>query len=181
MVGLTLLLLAVAQPEASCIAPDGYEVRNIGGTLQAGERLRTAFGGEYLFVLEPNDYGWVIEVQQRGRDENLARLTPPWHFVPNPRYVEGWHFRNASNTGPNDGSVNAPQETREFIFSPEVGLSLEYEGSATPASVVAEVRAFGRGQLTLTEYRLSPVAEGQRASFEEARFEVCLIWRSALR
>ena len=97
------------------------------------------------------------------------------------RGCELWHFRNASNTGPNDGSVNAPQETREFIFSPEVGRSLEYEGSATPASVVSEIRTFGRGQLTLTEYRLSPVADGQRASFEEARFEVCLIWRSALR
>ena len=168
MVILVLSFLAVAQPETRCVAPAGYEVRSIIGILQAGEGQRTAFGGEFFFVLEPNGYGWVIQVQQRGREENLASLTPPWHFVPNPRYVEGWHFRNESNTGPNDGSVNAPQETREFIFSPEVGRSLEYEGSATPAAVVEEVCAFGRGELRLTEYRLSPVAEGARASFVEA-------------
>ena len=30
----------------------------------------------------------------------------------------------------------------------------------------------------LTEYRLTPVAEGERASFVEMSFEVCLVWRS---
>ena len=178
MLGLVLSLLVSAQPELSCVASGGYQARSISGTLQSGETLRSPFGGEYFFVLRPNDHGWVIHVQQRGREENLARLTPPWHFVPNPRYVEGWHFRNASNTGPNDGSVNAPQERREFFFSPEVGRSLEYEGSGTPASAVDEVRAFGRGVFALTAYRLTPVAEGVRASFDEIVFDACLIWRT---
>lgn len=181
MLGLLILsLFPVARSGAPiCAAPSGYDSLVITGTLRAGETLRAPFGTEYHFVLAPNQYGWVVEVRQRGREENLARLTPPWHFVPNPRYLEGWHFRNASNTAPNDGSVNAPQETREFFFSPEVGRSLEYEGSGTPASVVDQVRSFGRGEINLTKYRLTPVNEGERASFEEISFDVCLIWRSA--
>ena len=177
---LMLSLFVGVQPgAATCVAPIGYESLEVTGSLEAGESLREPFGNDYAFVLASVEYGWVIEVEQRGREENLARLTPPWHFVPNPRYVEGWHFRNASNTGPNDGSVNAPQEIREFYFSPEVGRSLHYEGSGTPVSVVDEVRSFGRGEFTLTAYRLTPFAEGVRASFEGMSFTVCLIWRPA--
>ena len=179
--GSLILVLALVKPAQilECVAPEGYGSLTVAGRLQAGSTFRTAFGDDYSFVLVPNEYGWVVHVQQRGREENLARLTPPWHSVPNPRFVEGWHFRNTSNTGPNDGSVNAPQERREFLFSPEVGRSLDYEGSATPASVVEEVGSFGRGELTLVDFRLTPLAEGDRASFEEISFDVCLIWREA--
>ena len=161
-----------------CVAPVDHDAHRVTETLRAGESFRVPFGGEFFLVLAPNDLGWEVVVEQRGRDENLARLTPPWHFVPNPRYLEGWHFRNASNTGPNDGSVNAPQQEREFYFSPEVGRSLEYDGSATPTHVVDELRRFGRGRLTLTDYRLTPIAEGERAAFDEISFDVCLVWRS---
>jgi hypothetical protein len=30
--------------------------------------------------------------------------------------VHGWQFRNKENTGPNDGSLNVPQENRSFYF-----------------------------------------------------------------
>jgi hypothetical protein len=29
------------------------------------------------------------------------------------------------------------------------------------------------------DYRLTPIAEGERASFEEMSFNVCLVWRTA--
>ena len=176
---LLVLMLAMAAPEqrSECVAPEGYASLTVAGRLQAGSTFRSGFGDDFTFVLAPNEYGWLVRVEQRDRDEDLARLTPPWHFVPNPRSVEGWHFRNASNTGPNDGSVNAPQERREFVFSPEVGRSLDYDGSATPASAVEEARSFGRGELTLTDFRLTPFAEGERASFESISFELCLVWR----
>jgi hypothetical protein len=181
MLKLLALVLATATPaqRAECVAPEGYASLNVAGRVQASSTFRSAFGDDFFFVLAPNEYGWVVRVEQRDRDEDLARLTPPWHFVPNPRYIEGWHFRNASNTASNDGSVNAPQERRAFIFSPEVGHSLDYGGSATTAVVVEEVRSFGRGELTLTDFRLTPFVEGERASFEVISFEVCLIWRTA--
>lgn len=180
MIALILsLATSTASNGAACEAPPGYESLEISHEVQAGDTLRARFGKDFEFVLVPNRHGWLIEVWQDGRDENLARLTPPWHFVPNPRYLEGWHFRNASNTAPNDGSVNAPQEWRDFYFSPEVGRSLEYEGSATPASVVEEVRSYGRGELHLVDFRLTPFAEGERAAFEQIAFELCLMWRSS--
>jgi hypothetical protein len=113
----------------------------------------------------------------RGREEDdLSRLTPPWHGVPNPRTIEGWHFRNEANSGPNDGSVNAPGELREFIFSPEVGRSIQYNGSATAVESVARVEAFGRGWLHLDQFRLTPPRQGERASFEWLEFTACLTW-----
>jgi hypothetical protein len=66
--------------------------------------------GGWILSLVPGREGW-FQISVKGREqEDLSRLTPPWHFVPNPREIEGWHFRNDRNTGPNDGSVNAPQE-----------------------------------------------------------------------
>ena len=171
-------LAALTLAAVPCVAPEGHLAHRITGTLEAGDAMRTPFGDMFVFVLTPSEFGWIIAVHEKGRDENLARLTPPWHFVPNPRYLEGWHFRNAWNTGANDGSVNAPQETREFFFSPEVGRSLDYAGANTPASVVTEVRAFGRGRLTLTDYELTPFASGERAAFLSISFDACLLWRA---
>jgi len=179
MIGLSVLTaVALASPDAVCAAPDGYQSMAVTrGHLNAGEAFQAPFGGDCFLGLTPKAFGWVVEIRERGRQENLARLTPPWHFTPNPRYLEGWHFRNAENTAPNDGSVNAPQELREFYFSPEVGRTLHYEGSATSAGVVDDVRSFGRGELTLAEYRLTPFVEGERASFVEILFKACLVWR----
>ena len=56
-----------------------------------------------------------------------------------------------------------------------------YEGSATSTTLVEEVRTFGRGEMRLTEYRLSPVAEGEGALFVEVAFYLCVTRRSALR
>ena len=111
-------------------------------------------------------------------DEDLARLTPPWHFAPNPREIDGWHFRNAQNNGPNDGSVNAPRRFREFIFSPRVGRDIQGPDATTGPTVEedAAVRAFGRGWLFIESYTLSPPRNGERAAFEALRFTACLTW-----
>ena len=171
--------LALASlPGFICVAPDGYSSVGVTASLKAGEAFQAPFGDKYFLALAPSEFGWGIEIHERGREENLARLTPPWHFVPNPRYLEGWHFRNTANTAPNDGSVNAPQKTREFYFSSEVGRTLDYDGAATPAKVVDAVRSFGRGKLRLIEYKLTPFAPGERAAFEELSFEACLVWRA---
>jgi hypothetical protein len=170
--------LAAPSPRA-CDPPDGYTSHVVTGSVRAGVPFQAPFGERFAFVLAPIDNGWSIEVRERGRDENLARLTPPWHFVPNPRDIEGWHFRNADNTAANDGSVNAPAELREFYFSPEVGRSLDYLGSATPPETIDSVMAFGRGQLTVQEHELTPPGVGERASFRAMSFQVCLVWRSA--
>ena len=57
------------------------------GRVEAGARFQQAFGPGFQFVLEPRPTGWEIVILEGGREENLARLTPPLHFVPNPREI----------------------------------------------------------------------------------------------
>ena len=128
------------------------------GTVKAGERFERQFEGGFIFKLNPSEFGWFVTVSEKGREEDLARLTPPFHFVPNPRDIEGWHFRNEDNTGPNDGGVNAPRKKREFIFSPEVGRSIQGPTAHWSPSLeeIERVRSFGGGELIIKRF---PVAQ----------------------
>jgi hypothetical protein len=151
------------------------------GEIKKGETFERTFGPGLLFRLEPTPLGWTITVREPGRDEDLSRLTPPFHFVPNPRDLEGWHLRNANNTGPNEAgekNVNAPAVEREFIFSPEVGCGIQGVDTTTSPSEdeVEKVRAYGRGALKVIDYRLNNLEPGHQAGFEWLRFEVMLSW-----
>ena len=151
----------------------------LAGEVRAGEAFERRFGPGFVLRLEPTPLGWLITVRENGRDEDLTRLTPPLHFVPNPRELEGWHFRNAANTGPNEGDVNAPGETRAFIFSPAVGRTIAGPAAtASPTSKEIEaVRAAGSGTLWIEDYRLDRLEPGQpRAGFAWLCFTVALEW-----
>lgn len=163
----------------ACQSVEGRRAERVHGTARRGEKFIETTPAGWIIALAPISEGWFLSVTMKGREtEDLARLTPPWHFVPNAREIEGWHFRNADNTGPNDGRVNAPQELREFIFSPSVGRELEYNGSGTTAEDVEKVRAFGRGWLFIEKYALTPPRRGERAAFEMISFSACLTWPS---
>jgi len=172
------MLLAAAPAHARCRAEHGRSAAEVRGEVRADSTfVRATSDGRFIVVLEPVEEGWWLRIHEPGRpDDDLSGLTPPWHFVPNPRDIEGWHFRNADNTGPNDGSVNAPGKERDFIFSPEVGRTIEYNGSNTTAEDVAKVEAYGKGTLTILDYQLTPPQRGERAHFERMKFAVCLTW-----
>jgi len=177
-----LLLIAFNGLGAQAVAPKctpapGRMAERVEGEVLRGEGFSKATPSGWILKLVPVQKGWFLEIAMKGREtEDLSRLTPPWHFVPNAREIEGWHFRNEDNTGPNEGSVNAPQELRGFIFSPQVGRGIEYNGSATSSEDVTKVQAFGRGWLHLDEFRLTPPRRGERASFERIKFSACLTW-----
>lgn len=175
---LLVLGLAGRQPAVPpCRAEPGRNAERVRGEVTKGQPFSRVTPTGWVLHLVPVPEGWLLTVATRGREaEDLSRLTPPWHAVPNPREIEGWHFRNAANTGPNEGSVNAPAERRDFIFSPDVGRGIEYNGSATRAEDVDRVRSFGRGWLFIESYRLTPPREGERAAFESLTFSACLTW-----
>lgn len=143
------------------------------GKVRKGETFTQEILNRFIFILKPNPYGWEIVMREKGRPkENLARLTPPFHFVPNPRYIEGWHFRNADNTGPNDvgaKNVNAPQHVRNFIFSPMVGKEIDYPVEKKDRG---KLPLFSRGTLTISKMQLGNLKEGERAVFESMEFRV---------
>ena len=160
-----------------CTLEPGRRAEQVKGEVIKGKPFGKSTRGGWILKLVPIEEGWFLEITTKSRPrEDLSRLTPPWHFVPNAREIEGWHFRNQDNTGPNEGSVNAPRELREFIFSPQVGRGIEYNGSGTTPEDVAKVQSFGRGWLHLDEFRLTPPRRGERASFEWLKFSACLTW-----
>jgi hypothetical protein len=179
---LAMLLVGIARaeiPVPRCKTTQGRRAEHVDGEVSRGETFTKPMPGGWVLRLDPAAEGWLLQVTSEDRTgEDLTRLTPPWHSVPNPRQIDGWHFRNAENTGPNDGSVNAPQQLREFIFSPRVGRDIQGpDAKASPtAEQVNEVRSFGQGWLFIHSYTLTPERRGERAAFETLRFSACLTW-----
>lgn len=144
-----------------------------------GERFTFDVNDRLYFELDPDPEGWEIAVRAADRPgENLARLTPPLHG-PNPRQVWGWHFRNADNTGPNDGSVHAPQTDRPFIFSEKVGQTIQGPGSdrGPTAEEIDAVERDGNGMLMVDDLKLGNLGRGQRATIGWMRFHVVIEYR----
>jgi hypothetical protein len=150
-----------------CDPGEAREAVRLTGEISAGERLTAPAGPGWTLVLEPDGHGWTIRLLDRGGDD-LSRVTPPFHFVPNPRELHGWHFRNRANTGPNLGDVNAPQRLRAFIFDRGGGAGWPLAQRAAAAE--------GRGTFEIKEFSLSPPQPGERAGFIGLTFDACLNW-----
>ncbi len=107
-------------------------VCSFSGEVNRGDYYEHVIEGNLILCLVPRsiwarvpDSGWGIVVTDTEpgscdpHSPNAANfgpiVTPPSHN--NPLFdVLGSDFRNAANTGPNDGSVNAPQNERYFNF-----------------------------------------------------------------
>ena len=161
--------------------PDHAFVRgrtaSFGGFVTRGKRFARDLWDGLRLELDPIPLGWEVAIRDTARpSENLARLTPPLHSVPNPRLIEGWHFRNKANTGPNQGDVNAPQQRRDFIFSREVGKTIQGAGPdhGVTEEEVERVANEGRGVLTIQEMKLVAAVPGGKAGIESMRFVVAV-------
>lgn len=147
------------------------------GCVRAGERFRQAFGSRFEFVLEPTPTGWEVVVREYGREDNLARLTPPLHFVPNPREIEGWHLADdpAACTSRPYAAQAGPGNPRNFIFSPDVGtrIGAAETGRSVTVEDIEKVSRFGRGVLTVESFVLKPGNNGC-PTIEEMKFSVLL-------
>lgn len=134
------------------------------GRVEAGKKYRRPVGSRFEFILEPMPYGWELFIKEYGRDENLARLTPPFHFVPNPREIEGWHFLEKPSECVNRPykAEAGPNNPRQFIFSPEVGKQIAGpdSGKAFIDENIDAVKKFGRGELDINKFKLMPGKDG---------------------
>lgn len=143
------------------------------GELERGQTFSRGFHDSLLFKLVPSRFGWTLSISTVSRpEEDMTRLTPPFHAVPNPRDIEGWHFRNEMNTGPNDGSVNAPDSVREFIFSPRVGITIN-----DPPSIeqIEQIKRDGTGILTITSIELGNLIPNDHAYISRMKFLVRML------
>jgi hypothetical protein len=175
------------------------EQETFAGTVQEGQSFKHLFGGRFTFTLWPYGGGWLIEVQERGRNNDLAKLTPPLHG-PNATDIEGWQFGNKRNPGLIEGD-NCPQYERQFIFSPEIGRSIlspphkfprsremrqilshlrNFEAPVVTDRLTSEdfdrIERFGHGTLIIDRLELSPSAPDGTATIKQMSFHCNISW-----
>lgn len=166
-------LLTGAHAAMPCAPAEGREAVRIAGEVSGSHLFTEAFGPGWVFELTPAARGWVVRIPDSGGID-LAQMTPPLHG-PNPRQLFGWHFRNAANTGPNEGDVNAPQRLRLFGFDPS--LSGTGGWKAPPSGEGADDQP-GRGALEILDMGLADLEPGAEARLVYLRFDACLTWPS---
>lgn len=156
------------------------------GQVMQKESFNARISDDLWFALIPyTEYGWIIWV---GKDttENYCRVaTPPYRGL-NSTVIEGWHFRNEDNSGPNEGSVNAPQHVRSFNFVldeesfliadnfvAKVSWPCDYsEEELNQAQERFESLSFGTGKLVITEMEFDNLTRGERTGFKYIKFDV---------
>lgn len=156
---LLALLLPLPAAALDCRPGDGRAAVELAGEVGGAHAFSAPLGPGWRFALEPAERGYELRLYD-GTGRDLTAGTPPAQG-PNPRELYGWHFRNADNSGMNDGSVNAPQRLRLFHFDPAG------PGAAADA---------GRGWLELLDLGLADLEPGQRARLVYLRFRACLTW-----
>ncbi len=158
------VLVSLPAMAQECSATAEREAAFLAGEVGGSHSFREPAGPNWTFALLPAAKGYEIKLfDEAGRD--LSAMTPPLHGSPNPRELYGWHFRNADNSGSNQGDVNAPQELRLFLFD---------------GREAAPEEAGGRAWLKVLDYGLADLEPGQRARMVYLKFQACLTWpRSA--
>lgn len=189
---ITACVLTLCAVAPGLAAADGQEFR---GEITRGDTLVHRFeydGAAYEFRLVPHAGGWTIWISDRvHRDRNyVSVVTPPFRGI-NPAVIEGWHFRNKDNTGPNapgPGNVNAPQEERRFAFvrdsagfqTAQAALEiLLWPNGHSPEDIQqAEERLAGvprvHGEMLIEALELGHLVPGEQAHIERMAFRVRL-------
>ena len=89
------------------------------GAVRKGRSFERQIGANLFFRLVPEELGWAISVGSKAVRGNFCSVvTPPYRGM-NALRIEGWHFRNSDNSGPNEpgpNNVNAPQEHESFTL-----------------------------------------------------------------
>jgi hypothetical protein len=169
---LALLARQVAQAEGQRYA------ESFAGEVAAGETFSRSFGPALELALLPAGGGWEIAVRQAASDENLARLTPPLHFLPNPRYIEPWRLMPVPPACTVPDPQQGPGPRREFVFSRAVGTTIagpDARQAVTPEEV-EQIRRDGQGVLEVLSADPGPVRDGC-PSIGRLRFRVDLFGR----
>ena len=144
--------------------------------LTAGETFRLQVHERLTFQLSPTRFGWSVQALDPGGHDR-ALITPPVRMPEtNPRNIAGWHFRNADNTGPNQGDVNAPQRRREFVFGPQAVADDPSGRPATRPTVEPQPAEYGRGVLMIEDFTLANLAPGERARLATLKIAGCIAW-----
>ena len=165
------------------------------GDVVKGRSFEQRIGANLFFRLVPQELGWTIFVGSKADAANnfCGIVTPPYRGV-NALQIEGWHFRNSDNSGPNEigpKNVNAPQELREFYFvlseadyrtARDAVQILLWPYSYSKQQIDGAERAHanlpkGSGTLTIRDLELNTLDRGKQAGIDRVKFNVSLVLR----
>ena len=160
------------------------------GAVSKGQTFEKQIGPDLYFRLVPAELGWTISIGNKiGVEKNFCGVvTPPYRGI-NTIHIEGWHFRNSDNSGPNDPgpkNVNAPQEIREFYFVLNDGdyrkafdalqiLLWPYSFSRQQIDQAQALHAKlpkGNGRLTIRDLKLHMLDAHKQAGIDAMTFDV---------
>ncbi|HVO75798.1 MAG TPA: hypothetical protein VMT35_17355 [Ignavibacteriaceae bacterium] len=169
---------------------DGFSQQlKFSGEIEKGNSFHYKISKNLFFELLPGEFGWIISIRDSDYNENYCAIaTPPFHGI-NSLYIEGWHFRNSDNSGPNEAgekNINAPQEIRQFSF---VLDKESYERTAALLDTIlysgnnnnenlnkaeTELKSMkkGIGRLEIVDMKLMNLKVGEKAGFEYMKFSV---------
>jgi hypothetical protein len=159
------------------------------GEVLKGRSFERQVGANLFFRLVPDELGWSISVGSKTAQDNFCSVvTSPYRGM-NALHIEGWHFRNSDNSGPNEPgpkNVNAPQELREFYFvlnEPDYRRAFDtlqillwpysYSKQQIDAAEGAHAKVRkGRGKLMIRDLKLNALEPGERAGIDRMAFDV---------
>jgi hypothetical protein len=180
------------------LAPSGFSasshhrVAQFSGEVEQGQTFTKEIRGNLIFQLIPYDLGWTISLADKTNPaHNFTQVvTPPYHGT-NDTVIEGWHFRNADNTGPNDPgpkNVNVPQKVRAFNFvlneqgydkAVDTLNKMLYPSSYSSDEIekAGHVKLItGTGTLTINKIILNHLKLNEQAGIDSMTFDVRLEW-----
>ncbi|MEX1021421.1 MAG: hypothetical protein WDZ49_17300 [Litorilinea sp.] len=155
----------------------------LSGEIRRGQTLELEMANDLVLWLVPYGEDWELQVSPRiptgdqpAPDYGLV-VTPPFRSL-NSRQIQGWHFRNADNSGPNQAgadSVNAPQEVRHFCYvldsaSYARAFTRFFENGDALAGL-EDIQAAG-AILTIEELELGNLVTGEQAWIESMQFRL---------
>lgn len=155
-------LLPTAVAAKTCMPTDAFRAQTFSGEISGRHIYAQQIEPNLYLELQPIEFGWRIKL----RDDNhmdLASAASTPRFGISPLDLEGWHFRNAANSGANDGGINAPQQERRFSFS------------ISSADRKNLDKKLGFGWLMVRDLGLADLRKGQRARLVYLRFDGCLM------
>ncbi len=159
------------------------KVCSFAGEVERGQIYRQKIKDGLVFCLTPSSFwvesgGWTINIGDEIGDEcsdNFAGIvTPPFHGN-NATFVQGWQFRNETNTADSKGNA-ARTRYFNFIFNQsdfEAIFNLHYPDPATtnPKSDLTKTPR-SRGVFIITELKLGNLIPNEVAWIESMKFEV---------
>jgi hypothetical protein len=131
------------------------------GEVLKGRSFEKTIRANLFFRLVPQELGWTILIGSKADAANnfCGVVTPPYRGI-NALQIEGWHFRNSANTGPNEAgpkNVNAPQELREFYF---VLSEADYRNAMDALQIMLWPYSYSKQQIDRAERAHSKLRKG---------------------